>query len=75
MADMKQVARSAKSLIDNRDFGVVMDYMEQSLSLALTQGTPDDASENLRNLKAATALRQGTMSLANSLDDAEEDVE
>lgn len=61
----KELIKAAKSLIDNRDFTVIMDYMENDLLTKLTQGSPENASNNLRNLKAALALKQGTRILAN----------
>lgn len=73
MASIKEVAKCAKSLIDNRDFTVVMDYMVNDLLLKLTQGNPDTADSNLRNFKAAQALKEGVSLLANA--DAKKEME
>jgi len=66
---LKQVSKAAKGLIDNSDFNMVLDYMENSLMLTLTNGSPESADNNLRNLKAANALKQGVGLLANMPDD------
>jgi len=60
------VIKAAKSLIDNRDFTMVMEYMENDLLLKLTQGSPENADVNLRNFNAVQALKQGTKILANA---------
>lgn len=64
--DNKLVIEAAKRLVDNRDFAVLMEYMEQDLLIKLTQGNPDDADGNLRNYKAAQALKTGIGMLANA---------
>ena len=64
--DNKLVIKAAKNLVDNRDFAVVMEYMENDLLLKLTQGSPDDADGNLRNYKASQALKTGIGMLANA---------
>ena len=60
------VIKAAKSLIDNRDFTMVMEYMENDLLLKLTQGSPENADVNLRNFNAVQALKHGTKILANA---------
>ena len=64
--DNKLLIKAAKNLVDNRDFNMVMDYMDENLLLKLTQGNSEDADTNLRNYKAAQALKTGVGMLSNA---------
>lgn len=64
MAELMEIKRIAKNLLDNRDLGVLIEHLKSDALLALTQGPMDDAESGLRNYRAIEVLEQSIKALA-----------
>ena len=61
----KAVQRAAKFLLDNPEFNVLYDYLEDQTLTALVQGSYDDAGDNLRIHRALVMFKQAAENLQN----------
>ncbi len=60
------VINASKNLVDNPAFNVVFDYLVNSATHSLVNGSLDKASDNLLNLKTLIAVTTAVESLSNA---------
>ena len=60
------VINASKNLVDNSAFNVVFDYLVNSATHSLVNGSLDKASDNLLNLKTLIAVTTAVESLSNA---------
>lgn len=64
----ESVKRAAKNLLDNQDFILLMSELEAQGTATLTQGTPEAAPDNLRNLRAVQVMKIAVENLSKDVE-------